>query len=74
MGIGGLPQELGALTSLKFSSPRVEDWVFFGFPRTQGRFYMYLYILIPIPKCGCEILIVRVGFLQIMISNMGFHS
>ena len=25
---------------LKFSSPRVEDWVFFDFPRTQGRFYM----------------------------------
>ena len=70
MEIGSLPQELGALTSLKFSSPRIEDWVFFRFPRIQGRFYMYLYILIPIRKCGCEILIVRVELLDFMISPL----
>ena len=46
-----------------FHLPQALDWKIgcsLEFQEHKGRFYMYLYILIPIPKCGCEILIIRV--------------
>ena len=62
-------QDFGS-SLISSSSPKFKIWVFFGFLQEQGRFYMYLHILNPIPKCGCEILIVRVELLHFMISSL----